>query len=98
LKQWGPFLPKGWGAGGLIQVDIGGHPPNPLAQNTIFHLGSFSTIFLVPNFWGHFEALNDVFWTFGGPWVSKGFNALVLSFGFNNLFCLFDETLDYLNN
>jgi hypothetical protein len=25
--QWGPLLPKG---GGLIQVDIGGHPPIPL--------------------------------------------------------------------
>jgi hypothetical protein len=26
LTQWGPLLPKG---GGLIQVDIGGHPPIP---------------------------------------------------------------------
>jgi hypothetical protein len=25
--QWGPLLPKG---GGMIQVDIGGHPPIPL--------------------------------------------------------------------
>ena len=24
--QWGPFIPK---EGGMIQVDIGGHPPNP---------------------------------------------------------------------
>jgi len=26
--QWGPLLPKG---GGMIQVDIGGHPPIPFA-------------------------------------------------------------------
>jgi hypothetical protein len=24
LTQWGPFLPKG---GGMIQMDLGGHPP-----------------------------------------------------------------------
>ena len=24
--QWGPFIPK---EGGMIQVDIGGHPPIP---------------------------------------------------------------------
>jgi hypothetical protein len=49
----------------LIQVDIGGHPPIPLARKIVFHLGSFSTVFQVPNFWGRFEALNDVFWGFG---------------------------------
>jgi hypothetical protein len=37
-----PFIPKGEGN---IKVDIGGHPPIPLAQNIVFHLGSFSTIF-----------------------------------------------------
>jgi hypothetical protein len=55
--QWRPLLPN---EGGLIQVDIGGHPPIPLAQKTSFHLGSFSEKFWVPNFWGCFEALNDV--------------------------------------
>jgi hypothetical protein len=60
--QWRPLLPK---EGGLIQVDIGGHPPIPRARKTVFHLGSFSTVFRVPNFWGRFEALNDVFWGFG---------------------------------
>jgi hypothetical protein len=60
--QWRPFLPK---EGGLIQVDISGHPPIPLARKIVFHLGSFSTVFWVPNFWGRFEALNDVFWGFG---------------------------------
>jgi hypothetical protein len=30
LMQWGPLLPKG---GGMIQVDLGGHPPFPLNQH-----------------------------------------------------------------
>jgi hypothetical protein len=42
-------------------VDIGGHPPISLAQITIFLLGNFSTVFWVPNFWVHFEALNNIF-------------------------------------
>jgi hypothetical protein len=41
-------------------VDTGGHPPIPLIQD-VPHLGNFSTIFQVPNFQGHFEAINDVF-------------------------------------
>jgi hypothetical protein len=45
----------------MIQEEIDGHPPIPLAQNRGFHLGSFSTSFQVLNFWGHFEALNNVF-------------------------------------
>jgi hypothetical protein len=57
--QWRPLLPKG---GGLIQVDIGGHPPIPLAQSTVFHFGSFSTLFRVLNFGGHFEALKTFSW------------------------------------
>jgi hypothetical protein len=48
----------------------GGHPPIPLARKTIFHLGSFSTVFRVPNFWGRFEALNDVFWGFGAQVIA----------------------------
>jgi hypothetical protein len=59
LTQWRPLLPKG---GRMIQVEIGGHPPIPLAQNRGFHLGSFSTSFRVLNFRGHFEALNNIFW------------------------------------
>jgi hypothetical protein len=31
--QWRPFLPKG---GGLIQVDIGGHPPVPTGSSCQF--------------------------------------------------------------
>jgi hypothetical protein len=48
----------------MIQVEIGGHPPIPLAQNMGFHLGSFSTVFRVLNFRGHFEALNNIFLAF----------------------------------
>jgi hypothetical protein len=36
--QWIPLIPK---EGGLIEMDIGGHPPIPLAQITIFHFGIF---------------------------------------------------------
>jgi hypothetical protein len=56
----------------MIQVDIGGHPPIPRAQKTVFHLGSFSIVFQVPNFEGRFEALNDVFWGFGAQVIAGG--------------------------
>jgi hypothetical protein len=46
----------------MIQAEIYGHPPIPLAQNKGFHLGNFSTVFRVLNFRGRFEALNIVFW------------------------------------
>ena len=59
--QWIPLLTK---EEGLIHVDIGGHPPVPLARKTVFHISNFLAIFQVPNFQGHFEALNDVFWGF----------------------------------
>ena len=53
----------------LIQMDVGVHPPIPLAQNNCplwqFH-SIFSTVFRVPNFQGRFEALNDGFWQFRG--------------------------------
>ena len=52
-------------------MDIDGHPPIPLARKTIFHLGSFSTVFRVPNFWGRFEALNDIFWGFGAQVIGN---------------------------
>jgi hypothetical protein len=47
-------------------MDIGGHPPIPLAQRIIFHFGSCFTVFRVLNFWGHFEALKDVILEFLG--------------------------------
>jgi hypothetical protein len=55
----------------MMQVDIGGHPPIPLSRKIIFHLGSFSTVFQIPNFWGHFEALNNIFWGFGAQVIVK---------------------------
>jgi hypothetical protein len=61
--------------GGLIQVDIGGHPPIPRAQKIGFHLRIFSVVFWVPNFWGRFEVLNDVFWGFGAQVTAKGTNS-----------------------
>jgi hypothetical protein len=53
--QWRPLIPK---EGGMIQVDIGGHPPIQLAQRLISIL---AVVFWVPNFWGRFEAEHDVF-------------------------------------
>jgi hypothetical protein len=57
--QWRPLLPK---EGGLIQMDISGHPPFPTGSKQFS--GNFGNLlFLVVfNFRGHFEALNDVFW------------------------------------
>jgi hypothetical protein len=56
--QWIPFIPK---EGGLIQVDIGGHPPFSTCSKQFF--GNFGNLlFLVVfNFWGHFEGLNEGF-------------------------------------
>ena len=54
-------------------MEIGGHPPIPLAQNNcpLWQFPSyFSTVFRVPNFQGRFEALNDVFWRFWGQMVA----------------------------
>jgi hypothetical protein len=56
----------------LIKVDIGGHPPIPQARKTIFHLGNVLAVFMVPNFWGCFEALNNVFWGFRAHMNTKG--------------------------
>ena len=53
----------------LIHMDIGGHPPIPLAQNSFpfwQFSSNFSKFFQVQNFRAHFEALNDVFWQFKG--------------------------------
>ena len=49
----------------VIQMEIGGHPPIPLAQNNCpfwWFPSYFSTVFRVPNFQGCFEALNDLYW------------------------------------
>jgi hypothetical protein len=55
-------------------VDISSHPLIPLAQNTVFHLGIFSLVFWVLNLWGHFEALNDIFFLrLGAQEIAIGF-------------------------
>jgi hypothetical protein len=53
-----PLLPK---EGGLIQVDIGGHPPFPTPSKQ-FSSKFGNLLFLAFfNFQGHFEALNEGF-------------------------------------
>ena len=45
-------------------MEISVHPPIPLAQNNcpLCQFPSyFSMVFRVPNFWGRFEVLNDIF-------------------------------------
>ena len=61
-----PLIPK---EGGMVQVDIGGHPPIPfgpapsiLAAFHIQHNLLFLAGFRVLNFRSRFEALNDFFW------------------------------------
>ena len=55
LTQWRPLLPK---EGGLIQVDIGGHPPIPFGPATSI-LAAF-----------HFQQLT-IFSRFSGPALSE---------------------------
>jgi hypothetical protein len=56
--QWRPLLPK---EGGLIQVDIGGHPPF-LTGSKQFSDNFDNLLFLAGfNFRGHFEGLNEGF-------------------------------------
>ena len=48
----------------MIQMEISGHPPIPVAQKNcpLWQFPSyFSTDFWVPNFWSRFETLNNVF-------------------------------------
>ena len=56
-------------------MEIDGHPPIPLSHNNfpLWQFPSyFSMVFWVPNFQGCFEALNDIFWRFGGQMVAIG--------------------------
>jgi hypothetical protein len=53
---------------GLIQVDIGGHPPFPTGSKQFSgNFGNllFLAVFRVLNFRSRFEALNDIFWENG---------------------------------
>jgi hypothetical protein len=56
--QWRPLLPK---EGGLIQMDIGGHPPFPTGSKQFS--GNFGNLLFLAgfNFRGHFEGLNEGF-------------------------------------
>jgi hypothetical protein len=63
------LLPK---EGGLIQVDIDGHPPSPTGQKHVF--GNFGNLLFLAgfNFWGHFEGLNEGFSRSRFSMISKG--------------------------
>jgi hypothetical protein len=79
-------------------VDIGGHLPIPLAQKKVFRLGSFSAVFRVPNFLGHFDALNDAFWGFGAQLNAKGtnletFESRYSQLDLSNCYTLFSSSL-----
>jgi hypothetical protein len=56
--QWRPLLPKD---GGLIQMDIGGHPPFPNGSKQFS--GKFDNLLFLAgfNFRGHFEGPNEGF-------------------------------------
>ena len=68
--QWRSFLTK---EGGLIQVDIGGHPPFPTHSKQFS--GNFGNLlFLVVfNLRGHFEGLNEGFYGLSFSIVGKVF-------------------------
>jgi hypothetical protein len=61
--QWRPLLPK---EGGLIQVDIGGHPPFPNGSKQFS--GNFGNLLFLAgfNFRGHFEGPNEGFSRYRG--------------------------------
>jgi hypothetical protein len=67
--QWRPFLPKD---GGLIQVDIGGHPPFPNGSKQFSgHFGNL--LFLAGfHFRGHFEGLNEFFSRYRFSMIDEG--------------------------
>jgi hypothetical protein len=67
--QWRPLLPK---EGGLIQVDIGGHPPFPTGSKQFS--GNFGNLLFLAvfNFRGHFEGLNEGFLGSIFSMISKG--------------------------
>jgi hypothetical protein len=67
--QWRPFLPK---EGGLIQVDIGGHPPFPSGSKQFS--GNFGNLLFLAvfNFRGHFEGLNEGFSGSSFSMIAKG--------------------------
>jgi hypothetical protein len=69
--QWIPLIPK---EGGLIQVDIGGHPPFPTGSKQFS--GNFGNLLFLAvfNFRGHFEGLNEGFLGSSFSMIAKGFD------------------------
>jgi hypothetical protein len=65
--QWRPFLPK---KGGLMYMDISGHPPIPTSSKQF--VGNL-LVLAVPNFLGHFEGLKKVISRSGTSIIVKGF-------------------------
>jgi hypothetical protein len=65
------ILPK---EGGLIQVDIGGHPPFPTGSKQFS--GNFGNLLFLAvfNFRGHFEGLNEGFSGSSFSMIAKGSN------------------------
>jgi hypothetical protein len=65
------LLPKD---GGLIQVDISGHPPYPTSSKQFF--GNFGNLLFLAvfNFWGHFEGPNEGFSGSIFSNIAKGFD------------------------
>jgi hypothetical protein len=45
----------------VIHEDLNVHPPIPTCSKQVFGNLLFLAVFGVPNFWGHFEGLNDLF-------------------------------------
>ena len=76
--QWIPLLPKG---GGLIQVDIGGHPPIPTGSSYPFlvqHIFLYFFVIVGSTLMGMSEALHIFYVDIGG-----------LSPNTTSLFCMF---------
>jgi hypothetical protein len=67
--QWIPLLPK---EEGLIQVDIGGHPPFPSGSKQFS--GNFGNLLFLAffNFRVHFEGLNEGFSGYIFSMITKG--------------------------
>ena len=59
--QWGPLLPKG---GGMIQVDVGGHPPIPFGPPQL-SLSVFYVSLIIAQF--------TIFSSFSGPELPEPF-------------------------
>jgi hypothetical protein len=69
--QWGPLLPK---EGGLIQVDIGGHPHFPIGSKQFSN--NFGNLLFLAIFYfrGHFEGLNEGFLGSSFSMIVEGFD------------------------